>query len=304
MEAITIEFQPDSEYEKSLPEQVRDLFNQTSLFNNIVEDNKKFNKICSALDVLTDAQDAIHQFEQEKQIKILHLYGFLQALFLEQDAIRYIAEAQDIEPLKCDQFVRELRNDAVGHPMKRGNDASFHFIFGVTQEGFSLRSHDGNSQDDSYKEIKFEFLIQEHQKSQKKRMEELLNRMKKIENKHREKYRCIKLRDIFHATVAYLFEKIYASCSNEDKLGQAKLHLDMIENMINEFGEKLGERGHTEVPLDEVRQVIAHLRARLNDDQNDTIRLDVKIYTSYLEKQVNEFIKYAKEIDERYQGCI
>ncbi|MDP2328787.1 MAG: hypothetical protein Q8M79_11965 [Dehalococcoidia bacterium] len=60
----------------------------------------------------------------------LLVYGVLQALFLQQDAVSTIRTSVGLGPewmpanLKT---LREIRNDSVGHPQKR-NDGSAHFI--------------------------------------------------------------------------------------------------------------------------------------------------------------------------------
>ena len=73
-------------------------------------------------------------------------YGFLQALFLQQDAVRNLYEALQLpsEPDPLLAEIRELRNDAIGHPTKRGGGKgkgkSFSFISrpSISKSGFQL----------------------------------------------------------------------------------------------------------------------------------------------------------------------
>ena len=70
------------------------------------------------------------------------VYGVLQALGLQQDAVIHLAEAlgmkYELDPLLKE--VREVQNASIGHPTKRVGRARAHFIcrISMTRAGFQL----------------------------------------------------------------------------------------------------------------------------------------------------------------------
>jgi len=63
-----------------------------------LEDKVAFNKLCSSLDVLGDVELAFDTYLSSDEHaaggeKYLYVYGVLQALFIEQDAVRHLHEA-------------------------------------------------------------------------------------------------------------------------------------------------------------------------------------------------------------------
>src|SRR5438067_8514108 len=76
--------------------------------------------------------------------KYLMLYGVLQVLFVQQDAVSHLAEALNIsysvDPVLTE--IRKVRNDSIGHPTKRGKGKgeAFNFISRISMDksGFTL----------------------------------------------------------------------------------------------------------------------------------------------------------------------
>src|SRR5205823_10451654 len=83
----------------------------------------------------------------------LHAYGLLQALFVQQDALAHAAEAIGLEYQLPDELkpIRKIRNDAVGHPTKRGNKhpESFGIIqISLCHESFTVYSFKWDNPDE------------------------------------------------------------------------------------------------------------------------------------------------------------
>lgn len=133
---------------------IRDLVNRPWKQQGLLEDRTKWNKLCASMDVIGDTQIAINSYFSLPNFKAenggyLFLYGLLQAFFLQQDAINHLSEALFDTSINWKKdypdiyLVRELRNDSIGHPTKRGRDESFHFIarYSVSKAHFRLMSH-------------------------------------------------------------------------------------------------------------------------------------------------------------------
>lgn len=92
-------------------------------------------QLCAALDVIGDSLWALEAYQESiakedyeiTGMNYLRLYGVLQAIFLQQDALRLIGDAIDIPiDFKKDYWklnqIRTLRNLAVGHPVRWETD--------------------------------------------------------------------------------------------------------------------------------------------------------------------------------------
>ena len=127
---------------KSIEEAIRaisELINKTIKQHFLIQDKPKWNQLCSSLYVIEDTDLAIKAYENlievsEYGIKYLRLYGLLQALFLQQNAVEHLCEALGINASyknypKLKQ-IRKTRNVSAGHPTKKESKGkkSFHFI--------------------------------------------------------------------------------------------------------------------------------------------------------------------------------
>ncbi len=89
----------------------------------------EYNKFCVALDTLEDSVLAIRDYCQagfggREGESYLRLYGLFQAVFLQQDSIRSLWQVSFEEEFPAPainsawKIIREIRNDATGHPIE------------------------------------------------------------------------------------------------------------------------------------------------------------------------------------------
>lgn len=113
----------------SLVVKIRDLVNELDLFKKRFQNNlKDWNRLCSSMDYVEDTCEACTDYEGSgfgKKIggKYLRLYGFLQSIFLQQDAISTLSEifltkSVNSNPPKNWKRIRDLRNMSAGHPVE------------------------------------------------------------------------------------------------------------------------------------------------------------------------------------------
>jgi len=111
-------------------------------------DSRLWTQLTASMDAVEDSQEAIDAFflesqqlepEDSSQVgqKYLRLYGLLQAMFLQQDAVASMLEAVGLgyDPMSDSERVllkgvRTIRNQSVGHPTKyvRGKRTQHAFI--------------------------------------------------------------------------------------------------------------------------------------------------------------------------------
>ena len=133
-----------------LERKLRDAVNVREVQDRLMKDERRWEQLCSSMDVIGDTDNAISAYLSSPQIKdVGHLYllayGLLQALFVQQDAVMHAAEAIGLSyKFPADVLaVREVRNNAIGHPTKRGskNPESFGIIqVSLSHDGFTLYS--------------------------------------------------------------------------------------------------------------------------------------------------------------------
>lgn len=115
----------------------------------LLEDEANWYKIAACLDAIGDTELALDSFlfscdGQDSGQRHLSIYGALQALVLQQDAVRHLAEGLSIEyePQADLREIREIRNDSVGHPTRRGGASGSSFTalcrFRLSAEGFEM----------------------------------------------------------------------------------------------------------------------------------------------------------------------
>jgi hypothetical protein len=114
-----------------------------------MQDRQKWGQLCSSMDAIQDTQCAVRAWATSSSSddlgeRYLRIYGVLQALFLQQDAVRHAAEAVGSEwsPTGDLMDIRNIRNQAIGHPTKQGpHDASFGIVqWSLTTGSFELSS--------------------------------------------------------------------------------------------------------------------------------------------------------------------
>jgi len=295
-------------------DKIRDLVNTSPrIFARASIDNKSWNHLCSSMDVLGDAEMGIWEFQNQENVGYIAIYGLLQALFLQQDAVKFIANVVGAiisDSPELDR-IRNIRNDAVGHPMNRRAFKSFHYISrsSISKQGFSMMSHDVDTGKDSFYNINLQEILETQKYCINKQLGEIYCHMKNIENSHREEHSDEKLTEIFHPSLGYLFQKIYSSFHDKSRIGQAQTHVPMIRDMVLKFKNKLHERGELESNYyaDDNIQKFLYAAGKLEkylkelDSKKDAAK-NGEIFCEYIETRVEKLKMLAKEIDEEYES--
>lgn len=109
---------------------IRDHINRIEKQCVLIKDRGSWNKLCASLDVLEDSQHAIDyyvisEYPSDFRGKYLFTYGLLQAIYLQQDALKHLNESLGLGLIKYHidypelNDIREIRNDVTGHPTER-----------------------------------------------------------------------------------------------------------------------------------------------------------------------------------------
>ncbi len=307
---------------------IRSIINKPRIHHQYFQNKETFFQLCSSMDAIADTENSISAYplgkELEKQITdkgtiYLLIYGLLQSMFLQQDAVINLAEAIG-SPLNLKDYpklvnVREIRNNSIGHPTKRGKSKklSFHFINyrSVKLSGFRLMSSKAK-QETEFKDIDISELISDQRYSISCMLKKMIDFLKRTDKEHREKFKMKKLVDILQYTIGYPFEKFNEGIRRESHKELAKgLFEEYIVNTIEKFTIALNERGieketydNLGVTLDNLEYPVKKLTRYFAEspDVGENVIDDktAKIFIFYLRHQFIDLIKTASVIDEEY----
>jgi hypothetical protein len=303
-----------------LESQIRDIFNIPRRHRNTRNDRANFNQACSALDAIGDTELALQEFKSNKPknpigISYILAYGVLQAIFLQQDAIKHLALSLGLPFNLPDELreIRELRNDAIGHPTSRDVDRkkkikSFHHISraSLSNAGFQLMSTYSDRDSYDFKDVLFDKIIDIQSEFCENLLKDILEKLKDDENSHRKKFMNDKLSDCFHSSLSYIFSKVKEGLRSDIGRDFALSNFKSIVEAISTFEGKLKDRGEEEsieyINNDlsyPIEKVLHYLEGREGVDLRAA-----EIFIDYIERQVDSLRQIAKEIDENYQENI
>jgi hypothetical protein len=132
--------------------EIREVVNSPSWNHPVLAQTREWNKLCAAFDVLEDTELALDHYLQawpEANVggQYLFIYGALQAMVVQQDAVALLHQSLGLEYQRNETLaeIRDARNKAIGHPVDKldkrvGGDRLACFISRSTieRDGFEL----------------------------------------------------------------------------------------------------------------------------------------------------------------------
>jgi hypothetical protein len=298
-----------------LESQIRNIFNISRRHKKTRTDRAAFYQACSAMDAIGDTEIALQEFINTEisfdlGIRYLLAYGLLQAIFLQQDAIQHLALSLGIPFSLPDELkeIRDLRNDAVGHPTNRNRGKSFHHISRVTlsTHGFQLLSNYSDNSASDIRDVKYKDILSIQSHFCEKLLLQILDTLRNDENAHMERFMSDKLSTIFHSSLSYLFEKVGEGIRDGEHRQFGLNIFEMIMKMISSFRSKLIERGEEEsieCVMEELSYPTAKVRLYL-EGAGQVDKRAAEIFIEYIEKKADDLKQIAIEIDEGYEEIV
>ena len=306
-----------------LMQAIRDFVNDSRKHYELRQNKDLFSRLVSALDTIEDTELAIKAFKRLRTTQsdslYLAIYGLLQAMFLQQDAVTHLCQALNIDDsaVKYPELVgiRDIRKDAIGHPTKRDVDKkqklySYHQISRVsmTKYGFEMLTYYGDGSN-KFSEVILKPLMDTQRKLIQSILQKVLLQLDSEEKTHKAKFRMTKLERIFtERKLSYAFEKLINALNN----GQPtwKWAIPEITDAVSVFTESLKERNYDnyehikeeyipyfQFAIDNLTKI---LEKSFDDRDNQNDHCNAYIYIRFLQTQINSFIEYAQEIDRDY----
>lgn len=301
-----------------LENQIRDYINNPRKQHTLLKDSAAWFKLCSSLDTIGDTELALDAYagiaEPESDgEKYLMLYGVLQVLFVQQDAVTHLAEALDI-PYTVDPVIteiREVRNDSIGHPTKRGGGKgrAFNFIsrISMSKGGFTLMTSYAAAADTKFQHINIPQLVESQRVILRTTLCAVIEKLKEEEMKHREEFEGKKLSEAFPQTLSYYFGKMDEAIHGSAPREFGAAHLKFVAETVESFKSALSERDLLDAydsityELNLIEYPMSELGKFFENPQESRLNAqDAYIFMFFVKKHIDTLITIAGEIDEEY----
>jgi hypothetical protein len=280
-------------------------------------DREKRNMFYGATDALADTSHAAANYENaissNAGSNLLVCYGFLQALYVQQDAVITLSRALGLSwspnnNVRLKQ-IRDTRNRLAGHPALAGErdnprrlSAAIIGSDDITKFGF--RGH-------VYFEDGFENIDVDVPAFRTDNEELLSLQMQRAEKQMDEQERDFRKREALHllsprfqGPFSYLMQRLSCDLADEGRVIQAQFHAQEIRKVITDFRDELQTRGfssegiayHIRLVLTGLNRLEAFMRDQcLPEERQDEFDL---IYDG-VEKQIGKIMSFATEIDKK-----
>jgi hypothetical protein len=303
---------------QDLEERIREFINTGRRQSSLLKDSAAWNKLCSSLDIVGDTQLAIEAHPKLCRVKgdgesYLIVYGVLQAMLLQQDAIKHIGNALNIKVKLPKQLedIRVIRNSAAGHPAHQKENglskSSFITRMSLSPASFQLTTVYSGDKDYEFHQISIPSLIETQEQYVYEVMLGVVKELERQEMEHRKKHQETKLADSFPQTTRYHISKIIEATSSSDRYPLGGANIKMIEGFLDAFKQELTKREEWGV-YDSINyhfELIEYPLGRLkgyfngNDPMNEK---DAYIFASFVSAQVDELKTIAQELDNEYES--
>ncbi len=273
------------------------------------------------MDVIGDTELAIQEYDKCRQqesndgLSYLVVYGILQVLYVQQDAVRNLANVLGLEFNLPQELleIRDMRNAFTGHPTKqsRGGSVSCGFIIRstISSSGFQFLRTSSNGSE-QFGNVNIPTLII----NQHKHIDELLGKavkhLEEEELEHRRQFRAKKLANAFSQNLSYGYEKMSDGIHNISmRSSTGKWGLENTVAAVEEFKRLLNERGILNaypgsiVPLlEQLDYPIDCLMSYYNGQSTALNDQDAEVFAFFLQAKVSELEKLAIEVDKEYES--
>lgn len=303
----------------NLCKNIRELCNHPWKKELLFQDRVKWSKLWTSLDVIEDSQQAINDYLNLPEFNsnsrgYLYIYGVLQAINLQQDALKNLSGALFNEKIDFKENypklykIREYRNDSIGHPTNRGNGKSFHYIGrpSIKKKGFKLISYyPKTGEQTKIEDINILECIEIQNSLVAEKLKETMKNLESDFEKHKDRFKGKKLSDLIHPTNGYHFSKLYENISRDYDL--VELNFDTIKETYDKIKDGIIERYFSLSALSGIELITERLDYIFERVKRDLIenkisdKLELEIFVDALKSNFKEFEDMVKEIDEEFK---
>lgn len=302
---------------------LREIINDPRKQYELLKRKRDWSKLCTCIDAIEDTDAAISSYLELDEFDAftggyLYLYGILQALFLQQDAVSNLYDgifATDnylkvmLNKHKSLKDIRGIRNDSIGHPTNR-KGKSYHSIVqhSICKAGFDLSSVFEEDR------IQISYInILEIISTQAAEINSVLNLIvSTLEEEikvHKDQYKDDKLGNLLQLR-SYCIEKL-SNCTYVNGLynGDSDFAFVLLEGIIEKYHmlyNKAKERyGYSLDSIAFIHPKLLHVFNKLKyyrDNGGLYQNYDAIVVIDALREYLKQIEQIAGEIDEEYEG--
>lgn len=277
-----------------------------------------WNKLWSASDNAEDTQVAIDEFMSRGTGK-LGMYGVLQAMVVQQDAIMHIEEALGLVPTQLQDTpemreIRTVRDETTGHPSgtRRNGVMSSYKDGTISYTSVSLAksssrvleyviwSKDGNE----FKKIDLEEAIKKQEEALCRVVDSVIERIQQMEEEHKKKFKDESVQAKLDQT-GYFIQKLWPHVEDRQ---HSEVCLGILRDEYNAFKKAIKARYGHDVFEDSVGRPSLTYTVEKIDKRFPKVekmiligqgvdKLDLEVYVESLDNAFEELREIAKEID-------
>lgn len=276
------------------------------------KDDGDWSKLWTAIDNIEDTQLAIDEYFSLKDFSRLAIYGLLQSMFVQQDAIFHLEKAIKIATpdWKKDypglSNIRDIRHETIGHPIssEKGLYVSISHTNNLNILEYSLWSQEGFK----HKTINLKDIISVQHDLLVKEVNRIIKKISEDEIQHKQNFKDKSLSKLLNST-RYHITKLWSFANSRE---YSKVNFEILKssyaNFKNEIKErfkidKIDEQG-VQIPglilvIQHIEKILPRIEKMLPMD-NNADQLDLDVYIESLDKSFNNLRKMAKEIDNEF----
>jgi hypothetical protein len=288
----------------------------------LMSDEFSWYQLCAALDTVDDTEEAMRayvtgEFPAANGEQYLRIYGILQALYVQQDALNDLINAvHPTSQIKVKDLLKDIRlarHRSVGHPTHtgpRGGPFSTNAIVRHTirKEGFQLLSYPHTAHG-VFQPVNLIALIEQQSEETNQILLEVIEDLRKQEAAHRSKFRDLKMKSALDQ-VSYAFEKIFEELRKDSIRALSAWAVGHLQRALDQFEKLLLDRGLTRDSYDSIKYLyldighpLAQLRRYISDEPSE-IASDPSavVFAEALQGYFARLRVIALEIDEEYSS--
>lgn len=306
-----------------LEAEIRRLINLPRKRSELRVAQKSWDTVCSSLDIIEDIEVACGYFAKltppfEYGHSHLLIYGLLQALVVQQDAIRHLCRSLGVRyPEKNEALmaIRDLRNGTIGHPVchesNKSDGETSNFISRpgiVDPRKFTHMKAFHGRRKTMLLPVDLIDTIAKQRTAIAPILSDVVKTLKEEEMEHRHRFKDKKLTSLFGSTLGYEISQFHEALYNRSLRPLAEQVAIGMLKITGGFRDGLCERGiedtseGTSNALEEIEYSLNELRSFFADGGSSHLNdRDAAVFAFFVKHKLDDLKNLANDIDREYE---
>lgn len=280
-------------------------------------EDAKWRMFYGATDALLDAGTAAASYSRaiiaDPGARLLVCYGFLQALFVQQDAVETLSRAVGLDwsPNTDDRLrqIRDTRNRLSGHPARAGEKERLPRFSSaiipdhdISKNGF--RGHVYYDDATIVIEVDVSLFLNDTQERLLIQLQQIELKMDETERQFRSEQAARPFSIYFENDFSYLLQRLHCDLADEGRVPQARSHARMVHELMVKLQHELAERGFksetTSYHLERILTGLDLLNGFMNNGRTSSkTQHEFDLIYGGIETNINALRNVFREIDAR-----